>query len=68
MIDRSVSRAQRAKIVSVPAPIGGWNQRDSLAAMPAGDAVILDNWYPTPYDVGVRQGCSAWATGLPANV
>jgi hypothetical protein len=67
-IDRSVNRQSRAKVASIPAPIGGWNQRDSLASMPSSDAVILDNWYPTPYDVGVRAGSSSWSTGLPGNV
>ena len=52
----------------MPAPIGGWNQRDSLANMPKTDAVILDNWFPTPYDVGVRSGCTAFATGMTGNV
>jgi len=67
--DRSgVNRQQRSRVASVPAPVGGWNQRDSLSRMPKEDAVILDNWFPTPYDVGVRKGSSSWATGMPGNV
>ena len=57
-----------SRSASVPAPIGGWNARDPLAAMPATDAVILDNWYPTASDVRVRQGMTEWATGLPGRV
>lgn len=64
----STNKAQRTHVASMPAPIGGWNQRDSLASMPKTDAVILDNWFPTPYDVGVRSGCIAWATGMAGNV
>lgn len=65
---RGINRGQRVAVRSVPAPVGGWNQRDSLSAMPKEDAVILDNWFPTPYDVGVRKGSTAWATGMPGNV
>jgi hypothetical protein len=51
---------------SIMAPTGGVNARDALANMPANDAVILDNWFPTPSYVGVRNGCAAWATGFAA--
>jgi len=45
-----------ASTTSVPAPIGGWNGRDSLANMNPTDAVQLINWYPTPSDVTMRKG------------
>ena len=45
-----------AKTASVPAPIGGWNARDSLANMSPTDAVQLINWFPTPTDVTMRKG------------
>lgn len=47
-----------AYTTSVPAPIGGWNARDSLANMSPTDAVQLVNWYPTPTDVTMRKGYS----------
>jgi hypothetical protein len=47
-----------AKTASVPAPIGGWNARDSLANMSPTDAVQLVNWFPTPTDVTMRKGYS----------
>lgn len=50
---------------SVPAPIGGLNAVDSLAAMPAEDAIILDNFVPFPTFVSLRDGSSSWSTGLP---
>jgi hypothetical protein len=53
---------------SHPAPVGGWNARDSLAAMDEKDAVILDNWWPLPSNVIVRNGYTQWATGLPSYV
>lgn len=45
-----------ATTTSVPAPIGGWNARDSLANMSPTDAVQLVNWFPTPTDVTMRKG------------
>jgi hypothetical protein len=52
------SKQNTAKTASVPAPIGGWNARDSLANMSPTDAVQLVNWYPTPTDVTMRKGYS----------
>lgn len=57
---RSVSSTK-----SFPAPVGGLNAVDSLAAMPAQDAVILDNMFPQPGYVELRDGYTKWATGLP---
>lgn len=53
---------------SVPAPIGGLNARDSIAAMPPTDAVVMVNWFPTPTTLDVRNGSQAWATGISGNV
>ena len=41
---------------SITSPIGGWNARDSIAEMPATDAVTLNNFFPTPTDVQLRKG------------
>lgn len=60
----NAAQAQRARTVSIPAPIGGWNAKDSIANMPAGDAVILTNWFPTPSSVMLRNGSVTWASGL----
>lgn len=57
-----------AKTASIAAPIGGWNARDSLADMPPEDAVQLENWWPLPYDVMVREGYTQYTTGLPSQV
>jgi hypothetical protein len=50
------AKQNTAKTASVPAPIGGWNARDSLANMQPMDAVQLVNWFPTPTDVTMRKG------------
>lgn len=56
--------AQVARTASFPAPIGGLNARDPLAGMPATDAVILENWFPTPTNVVIRKGWVEWCTGF----
>lgn len=58
------ARQQTAVIKSVMAPTGGVNARDALASMPETDAIILDNWFPTPSYVAVRNGSQTWATGM----
>lgn len=59
-------RAQVAELRTIPAPIGGWNARDPLAAMPKMDAVRLENWYPRATDCILRGGSSNHVTGIPA--
>ncbi|MDQ0084585.1 hypothetical protein J2W35_004954 [Variovorax boronicumulans] len=54
---------QTARTASFPAPIGGLNARDPLAAMKPTDAVILENWWPGPSSVEVRKGWTQWSTG-----
>lgn len=62
----AINRRQVSKTVSLPAPTGGLNARDALADMPPTDAVLMDNWFPTPTSVSLRNGSSSHATGLPA--
>ena len=50
------AKQNTAQTASIPSPIGGWNARDSLAAMSPTDAVQLVNWFPTPTDVTMRRG------------
>lgn len=62
------NRAQISAEVSLPAPVGGWNARDALAAMPVTDAETLDNLFPRPDRIDSRGGSSIWATGMTGNV
>jgi hypothetical protein len=55
-------------VKSVPAPVGGLNARDSLAAMAETDAIVMQNWWPQPYGCSVRNGYREWATGMGAPV
>lgn len=65
---KRTAQGQRSQTVNLPAPIGGWNARDSLAEMAPQEAVSLTNWWPTTSDVMVRQGFSKWATGFAGQV
>lgn len=53
---KKANKGQKARIASIPAPTGGLNARDSIADMPETDAIILDNWFPTPTNIMVRNG------------
>jgi hypothetical protein len=62
------SQVPVSRSYSAPAPVGGWNARDSLADMAADDAVILDNWIPGTDKCSVRKGHASHATGLTSAV
>lgn len=55
-------------VKSIAAPIGGWNARDGLAAMPELDAVKMDNMFPNTTDVMVRKGFTTHVTGITGTV
>jgi len=55
-------------VASLPAPVGGWNARDSLANMAPTDAVTLDNLFPGVSSVGLRGGYQNHVTGITGQV
>lgn len=57
-----------ARLESIPAPTGGWNTFNPIGAMPPGDAINMENFFPTPSDVMMRRGFSAHITALPDQV
>ena len=61
-------QGRNATTTSMAAPIGGWNNRDSLAEMPPLDAVSLVNFWPTPTDVQLRKGWTKYSTGITGQV
>lgn len=61
-------RGQKGQVGSAPAPVGGWNTRDSIANMNPMDAPILDNFFPSSTSVDLRSGSMDWATGFPSRV
>jgi hypothetical protein len=64
----AVAKRFTATTASVPAPIGGWNARDSVAEMNPLDAVVLNNFYPTPSQIQLRKGYTEYATGITGQV
>lgn len=54
-----------AKTKTLAAPVGGWNARDALGAMPITDAVSLVNLFPSTTSVNLRFGHTKWVTGIP---
>jgi hypothetical protein len=65
---RVAAGRQSSATASIPAPVGGWNARDPLAAMPPTDAVLMDNWFPTQGAVISRSGALNWVTGFSSQV
>lgn len=65
-----MARAKRAvsQPISLPAPVGGWNARDSLTSMQPNEAVILENWFPSPTECTLRAGYTKHATGITGQV
>ena len=55
---------QESRAEHIPAPTGGWNTRDPIGSMPPGDAIILENFFPMPGDVMLRQGYSDQVTSI----
>ena len=64
----AVAKRFTATTASVPSPIGGWNARDSVAEMNPLDAVVLNNFYPTPSQIQLRKGYTEYATGITGQV
>jgi hypothetical protein len=63
-----VAQRARSTSVSIPAPVGGWNARDSAADMDEKDAIVLQNFFPAMTECRLRQGYTNFASGLPAQV
>jgi len=61
---KTAPKAQVCQSVSYPAPIGGWNARDALAAMKPTDAITLENWFPRTSYVEIRGGYANHVTGI----
>ena len=64
----AIAKRAVSQPVSLPAPVGGWNARDSLTAMQPNEAVILENWYPATTECVLRNGYTKWATGITGQV
>lgn len=65
---KALIQRNAAQVASLPAPVGGWNARDSLANMNPLDAVQMTNMFPGTSNVRLRGGSSVWATGMSGQV
>lgn len=59
---------QRTIVETLPAPIGGLNNRDALASMPNSDAYFLENWFPTTDGVVTRNGNTTHVSGIGGTI
>lgn len=57
-------RAGTVGSVTIPAPVGGLNSRDSLANMAPTDAIKLENWFADMTEVVLRKGSTSFATNV----
>jgi len=55
-------------LVSIPAPIQGWNTIDSISEIPSTMALVLDNIIPSTASCTSRKGFAAFASGMSGNV
>lgn len=58
------ARQRTATTRSQPAPIRGWNTRDSIADMEPGFATVLDNWFPMTAEIKMRKGSAEHVTDI----
>lgn len=57
---RQVNRTNRSRDIILPAPIYGWNCRDSLSAMKPLFAITMDNYIPLDSKISIRPGYTAY--------
>ena len=58
---RRAAAAQTAQVGVIPAPTGGLNYRDPIAAMTPQDALVLTNFIPRQQGCELRKGYQAYA-------
>ena len=61
-----VSGKRVSRTASIQAPTGGLNAKDPIAKMKEKEAVVLENWFPTPSSVDIREGYESHVTGMSA--
>lgn len=66
MIRPNARRVSRTS--SIQAPTGGLNAKDPIANMKETEAVTLENWFPTPASVDIRNGMVSHVTGFASPV
>lgn len=67
-VSRKTYAAQTAQVQVIPAPTGGLNYRDPIAAMSPLDALALTNFIPRQQGVELRKGWFSYTTPLESAV
>lgn len=62
MIPNNARRVSRTS--SIQAPTNGLNAKDPIANMKETEAVTMENWFPTPSSVDIRNGHEEHVTGF----
>jgi hypothetical protein len=57
-------RRKISQSATIPAPVGGLNTYNSIAQMPAEDAISMTNFFPESFGVSLRRGYREHATGF----
>lgn len=65
---KAAPRTRISRAMSYPAPVKGWNERDSLADMRPDHAIVLNNFFPKTSYCEIRGGNSSHATGTTGNI
>lgn len=68
MLANMASKKRVSSQTTLQAPTGGLNAKDALADMPEQDAIIMDNYFPTPSSVESRGGSLSHVTGITGAV
>lgn len=55
---------EQGKSKTLPAPFGGLNLRDDIAALEENEARVLENWLPTTGQLSIRPGFDDHGTGI----
>jgi hypothetical protein len=58
----------QAQVVSIAAPVRGWNAKDALGDMDPLDAITLQNFWPGTNSVILRNGYTQHVTGITGQV
>jgi len=65
---RRHGRPQLARLTQIPAPTGGLNRIDPVAALPPGDCTLLSNLVAAEFGLRSRLGFHEWVTNLTGTI
>jgi hypothetical protein len=63
----TINRNQKSQAVSLPAPVNGWNSKNSLAQMMPTEAIKIINFFPSTSEIILRKGYIEHSVNLSIN-